>query len=115
MRGSVLIGAGIWVILIVPWFGGALSTPSDQHVVSVVSEREIGDQPRVNPHGDWIFKVTDTQSCKDCHSFNQGGRPGVTILDNESVRRLIAKGKGAHGPGRFADCFRCHAGGRVNR
>jgi hypothetical protein len=34
------------------------------------------------------------------------------VLDNGAVRGLIAKGKGAHGPGRFADCFRCHSGGR---
>jgi hypothetical protein len=28
------------------------------------------------------------------------------------VIKLRGKAKGIHGPGRFADCLRCHAGGR---
>jgi hypothetical protein len=64
-----------------------------------------------NPHSDFIFRVTGTQSCLDCHAGKD--KPKYGLLDNAAVRGLIAKGKGAHGPGRFADCFRCHAGGRV--
>jgi len=66
----------------------------------------------VNPHGDFIFRVTGTKTCEACHAFGEGNeRP--RILDNEAVRNLIARGKGNHGPSRFADCFRCHAGGRL--
>lgn len=69
----------------------------------------------LSPHGDVIFRVTGTNSCLDCHrrSDRQGGR--LVVLDNSAVRDLKAKAKGIHGPGRFADCFRCHAGGKVDR
>lgn len=66
-----------------------------------------------NPHGDFIFEVTGTKSCMDCHGRNdpRGGR--LTVLDNAAVQNLKAKAQGVHGPGRFADCFRCHAGGTL--
>ena len=67
----------------------------------------------LNPHSDFIFKATGTRSCKACHAVAPEPSARPRILDNEAVRRLIAKGKGNHGPGRFADCFRCHAGGRT--
>ena len=67
----------------------------------------------LNPHGEFIFRVTGTQSCQDCHASDKRQGPKYGLLDNDAVRGLVAKGKGAHGPGRFADCFRCHAGGRV--
>lgn len=66
----------------------------------------------VNPHSDLIFRATGTRSCRDCHASVKGSAGRPRILDNAAVRGLIAKGKGAHGPGRFADCFRCHSGGR---
>ena len=66
----------------------------------------------VNPHSDLVFRATDTTSCRDCHVSVKGSTGRPRILDNAAVRGLIAKGKGAHGPGRFADCFRCHSGGR---
>lgn len=66
----------------------------------------------VNPHSDLIFRVTDATSCRDCHAPVKGSPERLAVLDNGAVRGLIAKGKGAHGPGRFADCFRCHSGGR---
>jgi hypothetical protein len=66
----------------------------------------------VNPHSDLVFKATGTTSCRDCHASVKGSAGRLTVLDNAAVRGLIAKGKGAHGPGRFADCFRCHSGGR---
>ena len=69
-------------------------------------------QPTLNPHGDLIFRATGTTSCTDCHRVDhaKGGR--FMVLDNAAVQGLIAKGKGAHSGGRYADCFRCHAGGR---
>ncbi len=67
----------------------------------------------LNPHGEFIFRVTGTQSCRDCHASRKKQGPKYGLLDNDAVRSLVAKGKGAHGPGRFADCFRCHAGGRT--
>ncbi|MFM8552968.1 MAG: hypothetical protein ACKOCD_11785 [Nitrospiraceae bacterium] len=67
----------------------------------------------INPHSEFIFRVTGTRSCQDCHAVGKKPGPKYGLLDNATVRGLVAKGKGAHGPGRFADCFRCHAGGRV--
>ena len=73
-------------------------------------QNDLGDI--VNPHSNLVFTATGTTSCRDCHAIKGAtGRPAV--LDNAAVRGLIAKGKGAHGPGRFADCFRCHSGGRT--
>jgi len=66
----------------------------------------------VNPHSDLVFRATGTTSCRDCHASMKGSMQRPIVLDNAAVRGLIAKGKGAHGPGRFADCFRCHSGGR---
>lgn len=65
----------------------------------------------VNPHSDLVFRSTGTTSCRDCHATMNGSMRRPAVLDNAAVRGLIAKGKGAHGPGRFADCFRCHSGG----
>ena len=61
-----------------------------------------------NPHGEFIFLATETNSCTACHEFGEtfGTRP--TLLDNETVRRLLAKGAGSHRPGRMADCLACH-------
>jgi hypothetical protein len=73
---------------------------------------EDGLDGLVNPHSDMIFRATGTTSCRDCHGSVKGSMGRSRILDNAAVRGLIAKGKGAHGPGRFADCFRCHSGGR---
>jgi len=67
----------------------------------------------LNPHGELIFRATGTTSCTDCHAGGNKKGPKYGLLDNAAVRALVARGKGAHGPGRFADCFRCHAGGRM--
>ena len=72
--------------------------------------REAGDEI-LNPHSDLIFRATGASSCGDCH---ETGKSGVLIakpMDNDLVRKLRDKAKGIHGPGRFADCLRCHAGG----
>ena len=58
-----------------------------------------------NPHSDLIFRATGATTCLDCH------RAGKQVQDNALVQELKAKAKGVHGPGRFADCLRCHAGG----
>ena len=65
-----------------------------------------------NPHGGLVFKVTEARTCADCHRMESAARGRLEVMDNAAVRSLIAKGKGAH-TGRFADCFRCHAGGRL--
>jgi hypothetical protein len=74
------------------------------------SQDDVGDI--LNPHSDLVFNATGTTSCRDCHAPMKGATRHPAVLDNAAVRGLIAKGKGAHGPGRFADCFRCHSGGR---
>ena len=67
-----------------------------------------------NPHGEFVFSATGTRSCADCHVVpgETTGRPAV--LDNAAVRRLLKKGDGAHRPGTFARCLRCHIGGKVD-
>lgn len=65
-----------------------------------------------NPHSDLIFRATGATSCRDCHRIERGGRLSARPLDNDLVLSLRAKAQGIHGPGRFADCLRCHAGGR---
>jgi hypothetical protein len=65
----------------------------------------------VNPHSDLIFRATGARSCQDCHRAGKEGELTVQVLDNVLVQELKAKAKGVHGPGRFADCLRCHAGG----
>ena len=72
-----------------------------------------GAATQLNPHGDLVFQATNTKLCSDCHGSGAAKGAGPTVLDNGAVQGLKAKGKGAHGPGRFADCFRCHAGGRL--
>lgn len=65
-----------------------------------------------NPHGEFIFRATGTSSCSACHQFGAtfGARP--TLLDNDTVRRLLEKGDGAHRLGRMANCLTCHAAGQ---
>ena len=87
---------------------------------TVVVASETTSQPQApesnpsvtNPHGDLVFRATKTTSCTDCHRVDQAKGGRFLLLNNAAVKDLIAKGKGAHSGGRFADCFRCHAGGR---
>ena len=65
-----------------------------------------------NPHGDFIYKVTGTSTCSDCHQMN----PSPTIqdpglLNNIAVLSLKEEGDGIHRPGHFADCEQCHGRG----
>lgn len=71
------------------------------------------DSLPLNPHSDLIFRATDAKACGDCHLVDRDGALRPHVADNDLVRRLRARAKGVHGPGRFADCLRCHAGGRV--
>jgi len=61
-----------------------------------------------NPHGEFVFLMTGAKSCAACHEFEAafGARP--TVLDNEIVRHVMAKGSGAHRPGYMAHCLQCH-------
>ena len=69
-------------------------------------------QQTVNPHSDLIFRATGAKTCWDCHRAERDQSLSSRTLDNDLVRNLRSKAKGIHGPGRFADCLRCHAGGR---
>lgn len=64
-----------------------------------------------NPHSDLIFRATGATTCLDCHRAGKEGVISPRVQDNHLVQDLKAKAKGIHGPGRFADCLRCHAGG----
>lgn len=64
-----------------------------------------------NPHSDLIFRATGAATCLDCHRTGKEGTLSPQVQDNALVKELKAKAKGVHGPGRFADCLRCHAGG----
>jgi hypothetical protein len=72
-----------------------------------------GFRPVVNPHSDLIFRATGAVSCRDCHRIGNNGDLAPQPIDNNLVRSLREKAKGIHGPGRFADCLRCHAGGSL--
>lgn len=64
-----------------------------------------------NPHSDLIFRATGATTCLDCDRAGKEGVISPQVQDNQLVQDLKAKAKGIHGPGRFADCLRCHAGG----
>ena len=64
-----------------------------------------------NPQSDLIFRATGATKCLDCHRTGKEGQVIAQVQDNALVQELKAKAKGIHGPGRFADCLRCHAGG----
>jgi len=85
------------------------ATASEEEVDRDSSGRHTLGPGIISPHGDLIFRATGTTSCRDCHRLDRDVR--VVVLDTAPVRKLIDKGRGNHGPGRFADCFRCHAGG----
>lgn len=64
----------------------------------------------LNPHSDLIFRATGA-TCWECHRIGKSGSLSSQTIDNDLVRNLRERAKGIHGPGRFADCLRCHAGG----
>lgn len=87
------------------------SNPYSAVTTVMLQAAEAGDVP-VNPHSDLIFRATGAKACTDCHRIDKAGVVTAMVQDNDLVRELKAKAKGIHGPGRFADCLRCHAGGR---
>lgn len=108
--------AVVLVIAGVASFGGkgvlVSSAPvrAGYHLV-VIADRSGAEGGLLNPHSDLIFRATGATSCLDCHRAGRDGRFIAQVQDNAKVQELKAKAKGIHGPGRFADCLRCHAGG----
>ena len=68
----------------------------------------------INPHGEFVFRATGTDSCSACHDFSAAFSARAHLLDNSTVRHLMEEGKGAHRPGKMATCLTCHTGGRLN-
>ncbi len=72
---------------------------------------QITEQTRTNPHGEFIFRATGTNSCTACHEFGNRIATHPTLRDEAVVRQLYEKGRGAHRPGRMGHCLVCHGGG----
>ncbi len=67
-----------------------------------------------NPHGEFVFRATGSSSCSDCHVMGTGKKDTTLILlKNSTVRHLIEEGEGAHRPGHFAQCLKCHLSGQL--
>lgn len=113
------MGQGQRVILCLLLFTGMFSLKSALTAYGVVRETETARPIKIldtedkisNPHSDLIFRATGASSCRDCHGVGKSGVLITKPLNNDLVRELREKAKGIHGPGRFADCLRCHAGG----
>lgn len=97
-------GLTVALLIVAAWVGGGEGVVQAAVLAAV-------DQT-VNPHSDLIFRATGAKTCWDCHRAERDERLSPRTLDNDLVRNLRSKAKGIHGPGRFADCLRCHAGGR---
>lgn len=114
-RGDIAL-AGLAIVLVLTGVRqGAFAsadrgTPSSQGTWPPVVV--LADSATVpNPHSDLIFRATGATRCLDCHRAGKEGVISPQVQDNQLVQDLKAKAKGVHGPGRFADCLRCHAGG----
>ncbi len=113
--GAAVCILGILVVASVPrWthavpYGGLMA--SEAEGPSVVWAMADAGGMVANPHSDLIFRATGATACLDCHRAGKDGTMSPHVLDNALVQGLKAKAKGVHGPGRFADCLRCHAGG----
>lgn len=107
----VLIGAGMVAL---NGFGALVSvvqvTAADPGMGRGAGAHDIESQAP-NPHSNLIFRATGATSCRDCHRIGTSGDLLPRPIDNDMVKQLREKAKGVHGPGRFADCLRCHAGG----
>ena len=89
----------------------ALAVEASEQPSLILMDLSQADSVQFNPHGDLIFRATGATSCLDCHRMGKDGEVSAQTQDNKLVRSLKAKAKGIHGPGRFTDCFRCHADG----
>ena len=110
MFRAAMVTAALWC-----GWGGVL-VPVPVAAMEELSSPSRGEQPTAhsdfpNPHSDLIFRATGAASCRDCHRAGRDGGLSAQVEDNDLVKGLKAKAKGIHGPGRFADCLRCHAGG----
>ncbi len=107
----VLIGAGMVAL---NGFGALVSvahvTAADPGIGRGAGPHDMESQAP-NPHSNLIFRATGATSCRDCHRIGKSGDLLPRPIDNDLVKQLREKAKGVHGPGRFADCLRCHAGG----
>lgn len=72
---------------------------------------QITGRAKSNPHAEFIFHATDTASCTACHEFGTRMATTPSLRNEPIVRRLYEQGRGAHQPGRMADCLACHGGG----
>lgn len=106
----LIVAGGTWVRGGVSQVVIPRSLAADQREVGQPNSPSVGSQ-MLNPHSDLIFRTTGATSCKDCHRVGKSGDLSPLTIDNDLVRNLREKAKGIHGPGRFADCLRCHAGG----
>jgi hypothetical protein len=103
-----------WLLVVVLVGGAAvLFTAVGEDAAAPMAAAEEQTAPAANPHGDLVYRATRARRCSDCHGAPKASNLPPPVRDSDAVRELIAKGKGNHGPGRFADCFRCHAGGRL--
>ncbi len=114
----LLVHSMTFLLVGIAWsIGGALAQPLSAgaigpQAVGAEGSPAVDGQP-LNPHSDLIFRATGAKACGDCHLVDRDGALRHHVVDNDLVRWLRARAKGIHGPGRFADCLRCHAGGRV--
>jgi hypothetical protein len=67
----------------------------------------------VNPHGEFIFRATGTNSCTACHDFSADFESHPHLLDNAIVKYLMEEGEGAHRLGKMARCLTCHKDGHL--
>jgi hypothetical protein len=72
----------------------------------------ITNAARVNPHGEFVFLATGTNSCSACHEFGTRVADRPRLKADPLVKQLLAAGGAAHQPGRMADCLTCHATGK---
>lgn len=68
----------------------------------------ITDRAKGNPHGEFVFRATGTNSCNTCHEFGARVAERPALKDAAPVKHLLAAGGGAHQLGRMADCLTCH-------
>jgi hypothetical protein len=69
---------------------------------------QITNAARVNPHGEFVFLATGTNSCGACHEFGTRVADRPKLKDSPAMSHLLAAGGAAHQPGRMAECLKCH-------
>jgi hypothetical protein len=73
---------------------------------------QITDSARVNPHGEFVFLATGTNSCTACHEFGARVDEGPRLKDNRLVKLVRTAGGEAHQLGKMAECLKCHTAGK---